>query len=139
MVPPVEPETEVRIQCPCGLVTAYVSVRDGHAGRVSFTSVPSFALHLNQRVSVAGFGDVLLDISYGGAFYAILPAQRLGLSLSADRASALIEAADRVTRAVRASLPITHPTEPDLSFLYGTILTDGGDGADVRHRYCYRD
>ena len=27
-------------------------------------------------------------------------------------------------------MAIDHPDEPDLAFLYGTILTDGGDGAN---------
>ena len=38
-----EPETVVRIQCPCGLVTARAEVKDGRAGRVGFASVPAFA------------------------------------------------------------------------------------------------
>ena len=31
-------------------------------------------------------------------------------------------------------MPIEHPAEPDLAFLYGTILTDGGDGAAAPSR-----
>src|SRR3546814_13395647 len=38
-----------------------------------------------------------------------------------------------ITDAVRAAVPIAHPAEPDLGYLYGTILTDdvalgAGDG-----------
>ena len=36
--------------------------------------------------------------------------------------------ARRSRKAVAAAIPIEHPDEPDLAFLYGTILTDGGDG-----------
>lgn len=128
IVPAVEPETIVRIQCPCGLVTARVEVEAGRAGAVSFSSVPAFAARLDAEVVVPGHGRVRLDVGYGGAFYAILPAERLGLTLAA-RAARLVEAADAVTLAVRAQVEIEHPAEPDLSFLYGTILTDGGDGA----------
>lgn len=130
IVPAVEPATIVRIQCPCGLVTAHVEVRDGRAGAVSFVSVPAFAAALDATVTVPGFGPVTLDIGYGGAFYAFLPAERLGLTLEA-RAGQLVEAADAVSAAVKAQMTIEHPLEPDLGFLYGTILTDGGDG---RHR-----
>ncbi len=127
LVEPVEPVTEVHIQCPCGLVTARVEVAGGRAGAVSFLSVPAFAAHLDARVTVPGHGAVTLDVGYGGAFYAVLPAARLGLAMDAP-ARALTDAADAVTRAVRDALAIAHPTEPDLGFLYGTILTDGGDG-----------
>src|SRR3546814_11817006 len=45
----------------------------------------------------------------------------------------LVEAGVAITDAVRAAVPIAHPAEPDLGFLYGTILTDdvalgAGDG-----------
>jgi trans-L-3-hydroxyproline dehydratase len=40
----------------------------------------------------------------------------------------LVDAADRVTRAAQAQVPLEHPDAPDLAFLYGTILTDGGSG-----------
>jgi proline racemase len=130
IVPAVEPVTRVAIQCPCGLVEAFVTVEGGKAGAVSFVSVPAFAAHLDAVVTVPGFGAVTLDVGYGGAFYAILPAARLGLAMSAP-ARDLVAAADAVTLAVQAALPVVHPVEPDLGFLYGTILTDGGDGRDV--------
>lgn len=38
-----EPETQVNIQCPCGLVKAFVNVSDGKTGQVRFHSVPAFA------------------------------------------------------------------------------------------------
>ena len=34
------PETIVKIQCPCGLVTAHVEYQDGRAGAVRIDSVP---------------------------------------------------------------------------------------------------
>lgn len=42
-----DPETEVRIQCPCGVVKAYVETVGGFTtGRVRFHSVPAFAFSL---------------------------------------------------------------------------------------------
>ena len=40
LVPVVEPETLVNIQCPCGLVRAKVEVVDGRAGAVRFRKCP---------------------------------------------------------------------------------------------------
>jgi len=43
------PETEVRIQCPCGVVRAYVETLNGKStGRVRFHSVPAFAFALGM-------------------------------------------------------------------------------------------
>ena len=42
IVEAVSPETVVKVQCPCGLVTAYVQYEDGKSGAIRFESVPSF-------------------------------------------------------------------------------------------------
>ena len=39
----------------------------------------------------------------------------------------LIRAADAISTAVKKSVQVEHPESADLSFLYGTILTDGKD------------
>ena len=125
-----EPRTTVRIQCPCGLVTAHVQVRDGRAGMVHFESVGAFAPLLDAKVEVEGAGTVEVDIGYGGAFYAFAPAARFGLDVRTSPARTLVDAAWAVTCAAKAQLEPDHPEHPDLAFLYGTILTDGTLGAD---------
>jgi len=130
LVPVVEPETAVNIQCPCGLVRAKVAVAQGRAGAVRFESVPAFAFALEQAVAIPGGGRVTVDIGYGGAFYAILPAAAFGLDIRRSPVRDLTDAADRVTQALKAQSPLEHPDHPDLAFLYGTILTDAGDGTE---------
>ena len=129
LVPATEPETLVNIQCPCGLVRAHVEVENGRAGAVRFESVPAFAFALDRPVEVPGAGTVTLDIGYGGAYYAILPAATFALDVRRSSVRDLTDAAERVTRAAKAQIPLEHPDDPDLAFLYGTILTDGGDGS----------
>jgi len=129
LVPRRQPLTRVGIECPCGLVEAWVEVAGGRAGAVRFDSVPAFALKLDLAVEVPGAGRVVCDVAYGGAFYAFAPAAAFGLSVTGSPVSALTDAADALSRAVRDALPIAHPDDPDLGFLYGTILTDGTDGA----------
>jgi trans-L-3-hydroxyproline dehydratase len=127
----IQPEGEVarlNLQCPCGLVRVTVSLEDGRPGQVSFVSVPAFAFALDREVDVPGIGKVTLDIGYGGAFYAFLPAARFGLEVRGAPTRDLVEAADRVTKAVQVQIKLDHPDSPDLAFLYGTILTDGRSG-----------
>ena len=124
LVPACEPETEVRIQCPCGLVVATVEVAGGRAGRVRFASVPAFAF-ARDAVAVTGpFGPVTLDVGYGGAFYGVLPASQVGLDLERSPVSRLVEAAMAIKQAAAAQIPLSHPDSPDLAYLYGVILTD---------------
>jgi trans-L-3-hydroxyproline dehydratase len=117
---------EFLLECPCGPVV--VRVGDGGA-RVAFDSVPAFAAELDAVIEVPGFGKVTCDIGYGGAFYAILPARRLGLDIGRSQVGELRLGALAVMRAIRARGAVHHPTEPELSFLYSAILTDDSTAA----------
>jgi proline racemase len=121
-----EPETIVRLQCPCGLVTASVAPD----GTVRFESVPAFAYARDRIAPTSTWGPVTVDVAYGGAFYAILAADAIGLDLRSSPMRAIVDAGEEITKAAAAAILIEHADEPDLAFLYGTILTDGGDGAD---------
>jgi trans-L-3-hydroxyproline dehydratase len=134
LVPVIEPETIVNIQCPCGLVRARVQVEQGRAGAVRFESVPAFAFALERRIEMQAHGAIAVDIGYGGAFYAIVPAAALGMDMRRTPLRQLVDAAAAVTEAARTQVPLAHPHDPDLAFLYGTILTDGGEGEDAPSR-----
>ena len=112
----------VRLQCPCGLVVANVDKQ----GWVRFESVPSFVYALDRVAPTATWGPVTVDIAYGGAFYAFLAADSIGLDLRTSPMRAIVDAGEEIALAVAKAIPIEHPDEPDLAFLYGTILTDGG-------------
>jgi len=103
-------------------------VTDGKPGRVSFESVPAFAAVLDLAVEVPGHGNIVCDVAYGGAFYAIADAAQFGLAFGESRIRDFVDAATALSEAVRQAHALTHPESTDLAFLYGSILTDGGDG-----------
>lgn len=123
-VPLAEPVTRFAFEAPCGLIEVKASVAGGKVVAATFESVPSFVLRRDLDLDVPGLGGIRCDIAYGGAFYAILPVSALGLEAGAPL-GALVDAASALTDRIRATVPIVHPTEPDLGFLYGTIVTDG--------------
>ena len=90
---------------------------------VSFKNVPSFVLHRDQQIDMPGLGRIQYDVAFGGAFYAIVDADRLKLSLDPSGVTKLIELGMQIKRSVKIKQKISHPFEPDLSFLYGTIFT----------------
>lgn len=124
-------EAHLKINVPAGTVQAHAVVREGKALSVSFRNVPSFVYLRDRHVDVPGVGSVRFDVSYGGAFYAIVDARPLGLALTADEYNRVIDVGRRIKTAVMAQYPIEHPFERDLSFLYGTIFT--GPAMDPRH------
>ncbi len=119
-----EPETRFAIEAPCGLIAITAHVRGGVVTEASFASVPAFVDRRDLGVQVPGFGLVICDIAYGGAFYAIAPASAFGLAFGSTPLERLVEAGSALTDAIRSTIPVVHPEEPDLGFLYGTIITD---------------
>lgn len=120
-----EPVTRFAIEAPCGLIRIEAEVRGGIVSRARFESVPAFLFLADLTVEVPGQGAAVCDIAYGGAFYALVSAAALGMDAVSTPLAELVEAAGRLTDAIRATVPISHPDDPDLGFLYGTIVTDG--------------
>jgi trans-L-3-hydroxyproline dehydratase len=117
------PVTTIRIDTPAGLVTSHARAHDGRVSSVYFHNVPSFVVALDQQVDVPGLGPIRYDLAFGGAFYAYVRAEDVGLTCAPEGFRSLIEKGMAIKRAVMASRAIRHPFEEDLSFLYGTIFT----------------
>ena len=126
-----EPVTRIGIECPCGLVVADVEVANGKAGKVSFESVPAFLSASEQTLTLPGYGAITFDLAYGGAYYALADCRQFGLEFGRATVRHFTDAADALTQAVKQSVSLSHPGAADLAFLYGTILTDGGEGRDA--------
>ena len=114
---------EITFNVPAGTVHARATLSNGRVEEASFRNVPSFLYLRDKEVDVPGIGPVRFDVGYGGAFYAFVEATTLGLHLTADNFTRLIDIGRRIKHAVIDQFQITHPFEDDLSFLYGTIFT----------------
>jgi len=115
--------TAVRIDVPSGRVTARVRCRAGAVESVTFANVPSYVLARDVAVDTE-LGRVTVDVSYGGAIYASVPAAAFGLTVTGDRIGELIAAGRAVKRALTGSDAARHPADDRLSGIYGTILYD---------------
>ncbi len=122
MIEAIEPITKIKIDTPAGLITSYAQVKDGKVDSVYFHNVPSFVLTTDQIIDVQGIGKVKYDIAFGGAFYAFVNADELGIEMKKDNFRELIEKGMAIKNAVMKSYTIKHPFEEDLNFLYGTIF-----------------
>ena len=117
--------TPVNLDTPAGLVRATAHLDEGgQVEHVSFLNVPSFLYARDIELEVPEYGRLQVDIAFGGAFYAFLPAERVGLHVTPAQLPALVAAGAAIQKAVNATLTINHPVEADLGFIYGTILID---------------
>ena len=68
------------------------------------TTLFSNTSFLDLLVDVPGHGKVVVDIAYGGAFYAFVSAEKLGLDVCSSKTRDLVDAASAVTEAVKAQV-----------------------------------
>jgi proline racemase len=140
MVPMVEPETTIRIDTPAGPVTAFVRVQGGRALSARFHNVPSFVVALDELLNVPGLGTIQYDLAFGGAYYAYVRADQVGVKCLPGEVAKMVDAGMLIKRALMQSRQIEHPFEKDLSFLYGTIFTAPPQGdADLRNVCIFAD
>jgi trans-L-3-hydroxyproline dehydratase len=131
-VPATTPHTTVTLDTPAGLVRAVAQLgQSGKVEKVSFRNVPSFVFLRDLRVEVPGLGPLTLDVAFGGAFYAVLPAAAVGSSVAPEHKRLLVDLAGKIKAAVQSTVRIRHPHEEDLGFLYGVIFT--GPPEDPSH------
>jgi trans-L-3-hydroxyproline dehydratase len=121
----------LQIDSPAGRVTAFARRENGVVTAVSFHNVPSFVYAVEQTVDVPGLGNVRYDVAFGGAFYAFVNAAEVGTGLTPADVGRLIELGRLIKTAVTSHLPLQHPFEADLAFLYGVIFV--GAAHDPAH------
>jgi proline racemase len=109
MVKVTEPVTHIVLDTPSGLVAVDVDVEDSVAKRVAFTNAPAFVMKQDAVVKTKEYGDITLDIAYGGNVYAILPASAVGLNIAPENAGQIIRVGNLLKEYVNAQIPVQHP------------------------------
>jgi proline racemase len=113
---PADGMVDVTIDVPSGRVVARVRLHDGAVESIAFRNVPSYVLARDVPV-----GGTHVDVAYGGAIYASVPAERLGLRVTPGHLTELIAAGREIKSALAGTEVATHP-DPRLSGIYGTII-----------------
>ncbi len=82
LVPMQEPETQLVLEAPGGLVRVRAACRDGKAERIFVENVSSFADRLDATLEVEGLDTLTVDTAYGGDSFVIVDAAAMGFSLT---------------------------------------------------------
>ncbi len=111
----VEPETRVTVDTPSGPMEARARIREGIVESVAIEAVPSFVFGGNQSLEVPGLGDIPVDTVCVGGFFVMVPAERTGLSLTAENSTRLVDLGMNIIQCANEQLEVRHPTRPEVS------------------------
>lgn len=124
MVSPIEPETIVVFDTPAGLVKSYAKVEGNQVVEVSISNVASFMYAGDVELDLPDIGKISIDVSFGGNFFALVPAKVLGVSVHPDNISKLIRLGMMVKNAVNKKLKVRHPIEKHITTVKLTEIYD---------------
>ena len=109
IVPMKEPVTEVNMEAPAGLIRAKVQVKNEKVQEVSIVNVPAFLYKADQQIDLPGYGKITFDISFGGSFFAIVPAKQLNIKLLPENADKLKVLGIQIRDIINKEIKIQHP------------------------------
>jgi proline racemase len=119
-----EGENRVVVDVPSGRLETWATVTDGRVVSVRFRNVPSFVWAEGVEL-----GGRLVDVAFGGAFYASLEER-------VERAELprLIELGRELKRGIESWQDVVHPLEPELRDVYGVIFWEEVDENPLTQR-----
>ncbi|HEY7287308.1 MAG TPA: proline racemase family protein [Vicinamibacterales bacterium] len=143
--------TSIVYDSPAGTIRARARLRDNtshgiegaaptRVEAVAFVNVPSFVLLPGISVQLPS-RTIRADVAFGGAFYAIVDSEAVGLPIDLAHLPELRRVGMDIKRAIEAQHTVLHPLEPGLKGIYGTIFTGpaNADGADLRNVTIFAD
>jgi proline racemase len=112
--------------------------QDARVVAVDFVNVPSWVVAREVPVTTSR-GEALATVAYGGAMYATVPAEQVGLSVTPENLDELIRLGREIKWALNDSEHAVHPSDRRLDGIYGTIWFDDlGEAEDESGRWVHQ-
>lgn len=109
MVPVTEPVTKLTIDNASGLVEVEATVEDGVVKSVSFLNAPALVMLENAKIQTEEWGELTLDISWGGNVFAVLPAADVGVEIEPKNGRKFVAIAQKLKEYIDDQLEFHHP------------------------------
>jgi proline racemase len=127
-----EPETTVRLDTPAGLIAVKARCENGRCQSVSLDNVPAFVEALDKVINTPKWGDITIDIAFGGVYYAIVDVRQVGLSIDPQNARELAEAGIAIKQLLSDQVRVSHPELPSVNQIAYVMFRDQEEDDTVR-------
>lgn len=114
LINPKQPGT-IRMEAPAGLVKIAYTEEAKKIKSVKLTNVPAFLAAENLTVDCPELGELIIDVSYGGNFYAIVDVQKNFKGLEHYAADKLIAWAREMRKRINDNYTFIHPDDATIN------------------------
>ena len=122
------------IDTPAGKVDIRYRQEGRFVEEVRLTNVPAFLYAEGLTAQVEGLGEVVVDVAYGGNFYAIVEPQKTFRDMADFTAGQLIGLSPKLRAALNAKYDFTHPDHPAITGLSHILWTGQATQAKAHAR-----
>jgi 4-hydroxyproline epimerase len=131
----------IRLETPAGLVQVEYKEEAGKVKSVKLTNVPAFLAAEGIRAECPGYAPLVVDVSYGGNFYAIVDVQDNFPGIEHFTADQLISWSRSLRKAVNEKLDFVHPGDPTIRGCSHILWTGKvlNPGSSARNAVFYGD
>ncbi|MBV8912041.1 MAG: 4-hydroxyproline epimerase, partial [Acetobacteraceae bacterium] len=132
----VQPKVEGRLalEVPAGRVEVAYTQRGRFVDEVRLFNVASYLHAAEVAMTVPGLGELVVDVAYGGNFYAIVEPQPGWTGLDAMRAEEILTWSPAVRAAVQAAVAPVHPEDSRIAGVSHVMWTDRPRDASAHAR-----
>jgi 4-hydroxyproline epimerase len=124
----------LRLDTPAGLVIAEYRQEGQYVEEVKLTNVPAFLHSEGLTAQVEGLGEVVVDVAYGGNFYAIVDPQTNFRDMADHSAGDLLRWSPLLRRALNEKYRFQHPEKPEIRGLSHILWTGKPTRAEATAR-----
>ena len=119
-----EPVSHVTFDTASGLVRATAQCRNGKVENVALQMPPAFVIHLDGRLTTDTWGQIRVDIAFGGVFCAIIDVAQFDVKIERHSARALADLGMRLLPLIRSEFDVTHPLYPEIDSVAYIMFRD---------------
>ena len=105
----------IRMEAPAGLINIEYKQEGNKVRSVKLTNVPAYLAATELTVDCPGLGELVIDVSYGGNFYAIVDTQKNFAGLEHYTADKLISMARTLRERINEKYEFVHPEDPTIN------------------------
>lgn len=134
-------EGKLKVEVPAGIIDIDYETSGNKVVWVRIRNVPAFVAKMGLAIDVPGIGDLSVDVSYGGNFYAIIEPQKNYSGLDAMSAEEIKQKSRAVRAAIEKVYDPVHPQDARIHGVHHVLWADDpkSEGADGRNAVFYGD
>ena len=124
MLPMVEPQTSLTLDTAAGLISVTADCKDGKVEYVQADMCPSFAEHLDKKITVEGLGEITVDVGFGGCYFVLCDINQVGIKIRPKDSREMVRLGKIIKEAAIEQIEVQHPEVDAFNHIEYVMFTD---------------